>query len=169
MLLSFWCCQIQLLQMYWLLTLIYSCFIQVCPFVRMLCDIETSCATNDMEMGGIYCPSNQNHEAPYENLTSSGAQLSHKDNHQPRGFLWFVTCTVQLWQCLEIHAAGNSFFLHQNVYTHTSASIKIIPKKEQIHIRFRKQTVPYSVFIVLLLHIKNSVTHLLAKFQPNYL
>lgn len=37
-------------------------------------------------------------------------------------------------------------------------------KKEQIHIRFRKQAVPYSVSIVLLLHIKKSVIPLLAKF-----
>lgn len=42
----------------------------------MLCDIESSCAVNDMETEGIYYPSNQNHEAPYESLTFSRAQLS---------------------------------------------------------------------------------------------
>lgn len=130
MLLLFWCCQIQLLKMHWLLTLKYTCIIRVCPFVRMLSDIETSCATNDMETGGIYLPSNQNHEAPHESLTSSGAQLT-LCNHWPQGFLWFVKCTVQLWQRLEIHAAGNCLYLRQNVYVQTSRSIKIISKKSK--------------------------------------
>lgn len=73
---------------------------------------------------------NQNHEAPYESLASSGVQLA-LQNHQPQGFLCFVTCTVQLGQCLEIHAAGNWFFLCQNIFIHTSPSIKIISKKSK--------------------------------------
>lgn len=81
-LLLFWCCQIQLLQMHWLLTLKHSCFIGVCPSVRMLCDIETTCAANDMETGGIYCPSNQNHEAPHESLSLEHNLLSIITGHE---------------------------------------------------------------------------------------
>lgn len=100
--------------------------------------------------------------------TSCGAQLA-LHNHQPqgfiqpRGFLWLVTCTVQLWQCLEIHGAANRFYLLKYLYMYFTIHKNSI-KTEQIHIRFRKQTLPYSVSIVLLLHIKKRVIPLLAKF-----
>lgn len=117
---------------------------------------------------------NQNHEAPYESLASSGVQLA-LQNHQPRGFLCFVTCTVQLWQCLEIHAAGNWFFLCQNIFIHTSPSIKIISKKSKYTSDLESKQCPiqFPLFCCSteqkFYYTKNSAILLLAKFQPNYL
>lgn len=110
-----------------MLTLEYSAFIRVCPSVRMLCDTESSPAPNDVETGGIYCPSNQNHEA----------QLPLEHN-----LLSIITTSISLVchvHCSAVTVPWNScsrkllffFFLCQNVYIHTSPSIKITAKKRK--------------------------------------
>lgn len=159
-LLLLWCCQTQFLQRHWLLTLEYSAFIRVCPSVRMLCDTESSPAPNDVETGGIYCPSNQNHEA----------QLPLEHN-----LLSIITTSISLVchvHCSAVTVPWNScsrkllfFFFPLSKCLHTYFTFhKNNSKKEEIQDRFRKQTLPYSVSIVLLLHTKNSARLLLAKF-----
>lgn len=159
--------------MHWLFTLKYSCFTWVCPFVRMLCDIETSYTANDMETGGIYWSKSKSWSTIWK-----------------PSFLWSTTRSpkspaTRISLFCHLHSSARTvprnscsrklvFSLSKYLYTYFTFHKNNI-KKEQIHIRFRKQTVLYSVSIVLLLHRtrvllhKNSAILLLAKFQPNYL
>lgn len=118
--------------MHWLLTIKYSCFISMCPFVRTLYDVEGSCAANNTEPERI---------SPFKlksiPFKSKSWSTVRKPNFPQSTALSIITISHEdLCGLSHAHSscdsapkfnvAGNWFYLCQNVCIHTSPFITII-------------------------------------------